>query len=123
MRIRWIVAGLLMMAVAFTFVACESGGDNPYISINGPTSGSSWSQDCTAVTLWGEIDDAGYVHATNTTTGETVRGFVFYGDDGYWEARLTALVAGQNFIVVTADQDNTGRVTDNDVITITVTLP
>ncbi len=102
------------------------GGDSenvyqtPSISIEVPTSASSYSTTWSSVRLGGTISHASFVHIRNTSTGAIVEGYVNYNQGyGSWFADVYGLRLGDNTIMTTADADGTGARTASVHITVT----
>ncbi len=114
------VLSLLTLGLLF---ACGGGGDgsgSPSITILQPTSEPVYATTWTDVRLGGSIAGAAFVHVTNTATGYTTEGYVFYNQGlGSWFADIPGLTFGDNPITVVADEDGRGINTARDAITVT----
>ena len=111
----WLTAALLL--------ACGGGGggdaDTPTLSILQPTAEAVYETVWTDVRLGGALSGAAFVHATNTATGYSTDGYVFYNlGAGSWFADLPGLTFGDNPIVVVADADGNGVNTASDTLTV-----
>jgi hypothetical protein len=114
----------LALTLGALLAACgsdDSGntGPVPSISIEVPTSATSYYTTGTGVRLGGSISHAGFVHVRNVFTGFTTEGFVnYYQGHGSWFADIQGLAPGDNAITVTADADGTGASTASASITV-----
>ena len=109
----WLTVALLL--------ACGGGGDaeTPTLSILQPTAEAVYETVWTDVRLGGTLSGAAFVHVTNTATGYSTEGYVFYNlAAGSWFADLPGLTIGDNPIVVVADADGSGVNTASDTLTV-----
>jgi len=118
---RSIICLIVLSSLAIT--GCgggESAVHTPTISINEPTTSSSYSTTQTSIRLGGVISIAGIVRVLNSSTGSTTDGYVIYDNQnhGSWFADVYGLGFGDNLITVTAYAD--GRTTSAK---ITITRP
>jgi hypothetical protein len=113
---------IFTLAFVVTLTGCGGDGDSgltPSISITNPTAATNYSTVWTGEIIGGVISHASFVHVSNTLTGGTTLGFVFYNQGmGTWFADVSGLAFGDNLITVTADSDGTGTNTANAYITL-----
>ena len=125
---KFIFLCMFFLLTLFGLAACGgsgssngSGNENqaPSISIDEPTSASSYSTTWSGVIIGGTISGASFVHVKNELTGFTTEGFVnYYDGHGSWFAEIQGLGLGNNQITVTADANGTGVRTADAHITI-----
>ena len=121
--VRGLLDGICLLAICSLQFGCGGGGgddtSSPSITILQPTAEPTYATTWTDVRLGGTLWGAAFVHATNTATGYTTEGFVFYNQGaGSWLADIPGLTFGENPITVTADEDGRGLNTANDHITV-----
>ena len=114
---------LIPLIISIIITACSGGnGGNggPAISIENPTSESTYATTSTNVRIGGRVSGAGFVHVLNTTTGFSTNAYVNYNSEGIgsWFADVIGLVPGDNLITATADKDGLGTNTVVDSIII-----
>ena len=106
---NFLLNALLGITLVFCTVltGCGSGSVNQGVSlsIDAPTSASSYSTTGTTIRLGGTISGASVVHVRNDLTGYTTDGYIFYSSQGQgtWFGDVYGLAPGDNPITVTAD--------------------